>query len=151
MKNSHYAIIAVLIFLVGGGAFYGGMQYQKSQGGTGRGGANGQFRTFTGGNTQFAGRGGAQGGVANGEVLSTDDQGITLKLMDGGSKIVFFSASTTIGKTEAGSKDDLTAGTNVLVTGTPNADGSITANMVQIRPAGSPNVMMRFDNQAPRP
>lgn len=54
-------------------------------------------------------------------------------------------------KTETGSKADLTTGTNVLVTGTPNADGSLTANMVQIRPAGSPNVMMRFDNQAPRP
>ena len=128
MKNSHYAIIALLIILVGGGAFYGGMQFQKNQAG---------------------GRAVQVGGFTNGEILSTDEQGLTLKLMDGGSKVVFLSASTTISATANGTRDDLKPGTNVMITGTPNQDGSLTASMVQIRPAGAPEMrVMRFDGAA---
>lgn len=135
MKNSQYAIIAVLVILIGGGSFYGGTQYQKSKSSSGIG-RQGAFRA--GGPTGSAGGNRmAQGGFANGEIISTDDQGLTLKLTDGGSKIVFLSASTTIGKIDIGTKADLTQGLNVMVTGTTNQDGSITANSVQIRPAGT--------------
>lgn len=139
MKNSQYAIVAVLLIVVGAGAFYGGMQYQKSQspsfvrgaGNFQRGAAGQGAQAGAAGNARF--QGGAGGG-ASGSILSMDDKGITLKLRDGGSKIVYFSASTTVGKIDTGSKDDLKAGDNVTVMGTSNPDGSITASMVQIRP-----------------
>ncbi len=141
MKNTHYAIIAALILLIGGASFYGGIQYQKT-----RINPAGDRQNFgrpgglggPGGRGMQAGGNRAQGGFTNGEILSTDAQGMTLKLIDGGSKIIFFSASTTIGKMDTGTKDDLKQGSNVMITGTPNQDGSITANSVQIRPAGNP-------------
>jgi hypothetical protein len=148
MKNSHYAIIAVLIILVGGGSFYGGMQFQKTQNG-GRSANTMRVMGGAGGTFQAGGRAVQIGGFTNGEILSTDEQGLTLKLMDGGSKVVFLSASTTISTTANGTKDDLKPGTNVMITGTSNQDGSLTASMVQIRPAGAPEMRtMRFDGAA---
>lgn len=122
---------------VGGGAFYGGLQYAKASGPTARaaGGRMGTFAQRTGGPI---GAPGGQvrvfGGGTTGEILSKDDASMTLKLMDGGSKIVFFSASTTVGKMTSGTLEDLTQGTNVIVMGNANSDGSVTASQIQIRP-----------------
>lgn len=144
MKNSHYAIIAVLLVLVGGGAFYGGMQYQKSQAPSfARGGAAGAFQRGAGAGGAAGGAGAARfqggaGGNTSGSIVSMDDKSITLKLRDGGSKVVYFSASTTVGKIDNGTKDDLKAGDNVMVLGSANQDGSLTATMVQIRPDMAP-------------
>ncbi len=140
-----YILPLVIAFLaVGGCSFYGGMQYAKSSGDA-RGGARFQAGA-AGGNPQFqggafkTGAGGQgqvriMGGGTIGEVISKDDKSLTVKLMDGGSKIVFYSASTTVGKMSDGTLDDLSAGTNVSVMGTPNQDGSLTASQIQIRPA----------------
>ena len=71
-----------------------------------------------------------------GEITAKDDTGFTLKLRDGGSRIVFTASSTTVGKMSAGTLGDLADGNNVTVVGTPNADGSLTANTVRSgRPA----------------
>jgi len=132
-------VIGVLVALtvVGGGAFYGGMTFANSQMP-----ARGQFGTGQLiGNGQFPGggvRGGMNGGVTAGEIIAKDSTSITIKMQDGSTKIVLVGESTQVTKTTAGSLGDLSNGTNVIVTGSANSDGSLTAQSVQIRPAGSP-------------
>lgn len=77
---------------------------------------------------------GVQGGFIGGTVIARDGQSVTVKLQDGGSKIVFIGGSTQVAKTVSGSLADLAVGTNVMVTGSANPDGSVTAQSVQIRP-----------------
>ncbi|MBI2444481.1 MAG: hypothetical protein HYV42_04555 [Candidatus Magasanikbacteria bacterium] len=130
--------------VVGSASFYGGMKYAQSKiparmrGGAGENFPGAQF----GARGQRSGRLGAErtGGnrgdsLAAGEILAVDGQSLTVKLRDGGSKIIFFSASTTIGKITAGATSDLTAGTPVIINGSGNPDGSLTAANIQIRSA----------------
>ncbi len=88
-------------------------------------------------------------GAVFGTIIAKDANSITVQLGGGpnasstnagasGSKIVLLNANTEVGKTVAGSSGDLVVGQTVVVNGTPNSDGSITAAMVQIRPEGTP-------------
>jgi hypothetical protein len=121
--------IAVAI-VIAGASFWGGMIYGKSQ--NNRPG-------FNGGNSAISIRGNRQNvGLNSGEIISKDDKSITIKLVSGGSKIIFFSASTEIGKFVSGALSDLEVGKNVMVQGQSNSDGSITAQSIQIRPATNP-------------
>lgn len=139
-KNIFLAVISTAI-IAGGAAFYGGIKYgkggmpdfrsltpeQRQQrfqqlGIQGIGGTGGRFGNSTGNN------------FAVGEIISKDDKSITLKLRDGGSKIVFFSDSTEISKFADGDKNDLQVGKNILVNGKTNSDGSLTAQTIQLRP-----------------
>ncbi|MFA6160074.1 MAG: DUF5666 domain-containing protein, partial [Parcubacteria group bacterium] len=74
------------------------------------------------------------GGFINGKVTAKDDKSITVQAQDGSSKIVYFSNSTTIGKSIDGSATDLTVGNQVMVNGQTDASGIITAQIIQIRP-----------------
>jgi hypothetical protein len=74
------------------------------------------------------------GGFINGEVISKDDKTITIKSRDGSSKIVFYSQSTTLTKGMPVQITELNTGDSVMVNGTQNSDGSVTASNVQIRP-----------------
>lgn len=153
MNNKFIISLIICIITAGGLGFYGGMVYGKQQtapqlGAGGRGGNGGTFAAGQGrtGVGRFGGPGGngGAGGFSNGEIVSKDADSLTLKLMDGGSKIILMSSSTHIGKMTDGSANDLLAGTNVMVTGTTNTDGSITASNIQIRPAGSAGDAMIF-------
>jgi hypothetical protein len=143
MKNNTLIIACVLVAVVfGGGGFYGGMQYANAQRPSGAArfagatGANaGQFVRGQNGQNGQGGQRGGFGGGASGQVVSKDDKSLTLSIMGGGSKVVYYSASTTVNKTAAGSLDDVAQGSNVMVIGSSNADGSVTASMIQLRPA----------------
>ncbi|MDE1874611.1 MAG: hypothetical protein KGH68_00895, partial [Patescibacteria group bacterium] len=94
--------------------------------------------TFTfsrnGGAGGFAGR--MNGSGIAGTVIAKDSQSITVQAPDGsGSKIVFVNSSTQVFKTDQGSLNDIAVGANVVVAGSANSDGSVTAQSVQIRPA----------------
>lgn len=136
----HLVIIAVVVGVVAGAAgFFGGMKYQQSQRSaffTQMGNVNGGMMRGTTGtrNGSASPRLGGFRPVA-GEVIKSDDTSITVKLVDGSSKIVLITEKTDIRKTDQGDKSDLATGTQVAVFGSENADGSVTAQNVQINPA----------------
>lgn len=135
-------IIVIAVIVVGGGAFYGGMKYAQNK--TSSGFGQGGFKNFSGlspeeRQQQFkdtgAGFKGARmgGGLINGEVIAQGDKNITVKLKDGGSKIVFYSDATEVDKLVSSNLGDVQVGAVVLVSGQTNSDGSITAQSIQLR------------------
>ncbi|MDD2753722.1 MAG: DUF5666 domain-containing protein [Candidatus Portnoybacteria bacterium] len=132
MKNKTIiaGILCALIF--GAGGFFGGMKYQQGK-------TASLAQNFSGGQRQrgagnFSAGVNRNDGVAAGEIIAKDDKSVTIKLRDGGSRIVFYSASTQLQKTASASQDELAVGKQVVANGTANSDGSITASQVQIRP-----------------
>ncbi|MFA5996870.1 MAG: hypothetical protein WC791_00065 [Candidatus Paceibacterota bacterium] len=130
ITNVGILVVAVII------SFYAGTMYSKSSIP-----ARGQFGQpgMMGSGNQFGGQGGATrgmrgNGVVAGEIISKDATSITVKAPDGSSKIVLVSGTTQIAKSTTGTQADLATGTSVTVIGTTNADGSVTAQSVQIRP-----------------
>lgn len=135
MNQKSIIITIVVAVVIGGLAFFGGMQYQKGQTsaafGSGFGARQGGFAG------RFGGRAGMMGNGAmatSGKIVSTSGNSITVQLSDGSSKIVNFSSSTRIVKSQTGTPSDLTTGTQVAVFGTTNSDGSVTAENIQVNP-----------------
>ncbi len=128
--------MVIVAVIVGGICFYVGTKVGASSAAAARqAGFQGLARTGGGFGAGRTGGGNQAGGFAGGSVVSKDDKSITVSLMDGSSKIVFFSTTTEIMKSVQGLPADLTVGERVTVTGTANSDGSITAQSIQIRPA----------------
>lgn len=129
MKNN-YVVTVILVIVFAGAGFYGGIKYQQSQ----RASFNGQL-----GNSQTT-RQGLRNGDANrggfrpvaGEIISTDDKSITVKLQDDSSKIVLINGKTQINKAETVGKSELKVGERVSVFGSENKDGSINAQNIQL-------------------
>ncbi len=141
MNNKIIATIVAVAIAGGGIGFYSGTMYQRkalmaSEGqskgmGNFAGRSNGQAQT---GSAKSNGARTANGGIVSGQVTAKDDKSITIKDRTGSSKIVLYSGSTTVGKTVDGSASDLSTGENVMVNGTDNSDGSVTAENIQIIP-----------------
>ncbi len=137
MNKKTISIFIAAAVVVGAVLFYGGLKYGQNSGpkaaASQRAQVAGQFR---GAGDGFGGRrdgGLSNGDFVNGEIINQDDKSLTVKLRDGGSKLVFFSSATQVMKTVAGAIADLTIGQAVVVSGDTNADGSITAKVVQLR------------------
>ena len=127
----------LILIIVTCGVFYGGMKYGESKAAQGFG----QQKGFpsTGDTSPTGPMNGNLGNMARvgfttGEVISKDEESITIKLQDGGSKIIFFSDSTEISKTAEGSINDIEVGKQITVTGEQNSDGSYTAKTIQLSP-----------------
>jgi len=146
MKKQLPIIIAIVV--VGSGAFYGGIKYEKSKNPL----SNFSPQNFqnlspeqrqqflqgnVGGNLQKGSRNGS--GFLSGEVIAKDEQSLTIKMPDGGSKIVFFSDPTQISKTVDGTINDIEIGKQIMVSGEQNSDGSYTAQNIQIRQSSISN------------
>jgi len=141
MKKNLIYIIAGFI-IVAGASFYGGLKYGQTQKSTFAGGnfnleRQGNFMPANGSSQKTgspAGRVNTIGaGLINGEIISKDDKTLTVKLVDGNSKIILYSTSTAVGKSVEAKTEDLTSGQNISVMGRTNDDGSITAQNIQIK------------------
>ena len=122
-------ITIVLILVVGSGGFFAGMKYQQNKQST----SSRQLSGGTGGRTGMGNNRMGMRPVA-GEIISSDDKSVTVKLPDGSSKIIFLSDKTMINKATAGSKDDLKTGIKIAAFGTENADGTVAASNIQVNP-----------------
>ena len=89
--------------------------------------------------TGGAARAGASGaGLLSGTVATSDAGSITLNTRDGSSHVVLVTPSTTVSKSVSGSESDVTVGATVIVSGTTNSDGSVSATSIQLRPSAPP-------------
>lgn len=142
-KYVPYIVGTFAVVVCSGTAFLGGMKYQQIQGGMRMFG--GQMRLqLNQDDRQFrpGGMGQRQMGLGQGfrpitgEVLSLDEESLTVKMADGSSKIVLLSEAAVITKATNASKEDLKAGENITVFGTQNQDGSVTAQSVAVGEVG---------------
>lgn len=139
MDKKTIGVTTAIVVVVAIVAFYGGFLYGKNKGASfpkefANGAMSGQGRNFSdqaSGTGQRTARGNA---MTAGEIISRDDQSLTIKLTDGSSKIVLVSDKTTVTKSTDGSLTDCQTGENVMISGTTNTDGSISAQNIQIRP-----------------
>ncbi|MES2014552.1 MAG: DUF5666 domain-containing protein [Patescibacteria group bacterium] len=134
MEKNKKIIALIVVLLLIGASFYGGMLYGKSKIRP-AGFANVNGGQFIGGQRTGAGMRGISGFTV-GEIIAKDATSVTVKMPDGSSKIVLVSDTTKVLKSTDGSLNDLAVGTSVSVTGTANSDKSVTATSIQIRPAG---------------
>jgi len=136
-KRAIITIILIVIFSAVG--FFAGMKYQQSK-------QPAFLREFGRGQGVRTGQGNRQAfRPVNGEIISSDEKSITVKLQDGSSKIVLFSDKTEINKAASATKEDLKVGEKVAVFGSENSDGSVTAQNIQLNPT-----MNRMFNQGSR-
>lgn len=135
MKKILPVILALIA--VGVGSFLGGMKYGQSKIVTDEFAMGNDFvqgnrpAGLYGNGTSTRDRA-AIGGFTSGEIIANDGKSVTLKLSDGGSKIIFYSDITVISKSANGTKSDLKVGENIIVSGESNSDGSITAKSIQL-------------------
>ena len=146
MTKKLIPILIVFILVIGGGTFYGGMKYGQSKSPAGPLSQT-EFQDLRGLSSEerpqklqelganvgnFRGGGMRSEGAVEGEITDKGDNSITIKLPDGGSKIIFFSDSTKISKTTEGTIGDLETGKEIMVSGNQGSEGTITAEKIQI-------------------
>lgn len=140
-KNVMILVALVLIIFAAAGGFVGGMMYQKNQSPIfGMMGQNGSRQGEV-----FRGSSGQQNSnfrPVRGQVLSMDNNSLTVKMSDGSTKLVVLSSSTAFVQSTKASLSNLKTGDTVNVVGTQNSDGSLTAQDVQINPPQAQRPMM---------
>lgn len=137
MNKKTIAVLAISAVVIGAGAFFGGMKYEESQNlslyknFTGPMQGVGGNLTAKGSNMIGANRNGNSAVI--GEVIAKDNKSLTIKSGNNGSKIVFYSTSTQLQKTTDATLEEVVVGKQVMVSGTTNSDGSLTASQIQLR------------------
>jgi hypothetical protein len=159
MNYKHIAVTGAIITIALAGGFYGGMKFNQnkigrsvfsqersqqvgqdqSQRGNARGGMmdgqrGGQQPDSGNGPRGRMGQGGSGQGQdgLTGDVIAKDEKSITIKTVDGGSKIIFYADTTTIDKSVPSNISDVNVGQKVRVRGSINTDGSVAAQNIHM-------------------
>jgi len=126
--------VIVLCGAVGAGAFYGGTVYERQQV------ANVRNSFFNGRGGTGGGGGGGGGGFGGGGVFGT------VKAITGTTVLIStpqnvttvnLSDATTVMKTITGTVSDIQVGETITVRGQRDSSGNVTADSVQVLPAGT--------------
>jgi hypothetical protein len=131
----------IIVFTVGALCFYGGMKYSQNKTSTGTG-----INKNLGGpqNETPSGINGVQqnSGMISGKIIAVNENNITIESQDGSTKIITYSKSTEVNKTEIASTDDFEIGETVNINGVLNEDGGIIAETIQLNPIekGKPGI-----------
>lgn len=143
-KKTIVIIAAALIVISGITGFLVGKNTAKPKFNKNQIGLNGQFpgNNFSGGSRMTRGGNFGSTGMFQGEVLSKDASGITLKLNDGDSKVIIVPESANVYKMGKAAINDIEVGQSVSISGKQNEDGSVECRSIQIQ-EGTPA------NQAP--
>lgn len=120
------AVIALIIGFLGGHFLLGGASKTSSLPGGSAGFSRGANDARTMG-----------GGFLAGTVAKQDSGSITVNTRDGSSHVILLTPDTTVSKSVNGTLKDIATGSDVIVSGTTNSDGSVSASLIQLRPAGS--------------
>jgi len=136
MKKHFFCLLSIAI--VGVLAFFAGLMLGKNQASQT---AQPDFGSFANSqqlhdpSVRFNQPGGqANSAVISGEIISKDESNLTIKLLEGGSQIIYISGSTFFNKTLESSLSDFSVGEQISVIGQTNDDGSVVAQSVQTRP-----------------
>jgi len=126
LKSNKQLIItfAIVIVFTGIGYFAGTKTSQNK-------GPGGMAGIKTTGNNN---RAGGMGGNITGEISSADEKSLTIKMTNGSSKIVLLTEKTSVNKATEAAVSDLKVGEKVVIFGSTNTDGSVTAQNVQLNP-----------------
>ena len=132
--NKTVIITGIIILTVGAVSFYAGTIYHKAQRPSGRFFQEQQQGDGQNQNRRFGANGNQR--AVRGEIINADDKSITVKMQDGSSKIILLSDNTSVIEATETSKQALQTGKQVMVFGSNNPDGSITAQNIQLNPQG---------------
>ena len=141
-KKNTIGLVLLGVVLVAG-SFYAGTAYGKGKASVAATSGRGGFSQAGGARGGFGG-----GGSVLGQIIAKDATSITVALRTGGAagssataatgtKIVFYTDQTPVVKTVNGTPDDLAVGTQVVIMGSANSDGSVTASSIQVRPSAN--------------
>lgn len=136
--------VVIAAVIAGGLGFYVGTRYPA-------GTVSGTYLYGGTGSSVRSNHGNSGGvGAVTGSIVSEDAQGVIIKLPNGNTQIVFVSTTTPVLKSVQGSISDLSVGQNVVISGTTNPDGSLTAEDVRVRPAGTSTPFVRYQQSQSR-
>ncbi len=129
--NKKIVSTAVIALVIGFGAGYvihtAPAQTQNTRGNFA--GANGDMIR--------GGTGGGAGGFLTGTIAAKDAGSITINTRDGSSHVVLITPATSVSKSVTGALGDVSVGSTIIVSGMTNSDGSVSATLIQLRPATS--------------
>lgn len=128
--NKEKIVLGIIVVVLMTASFYSGVRYGGKKSVT----PFGQGDRLMTNSAQRNGSRTAFGGAIMGDIIAKDQTSITIKTREGSSRIVFFATSTQISKSSTSTADDLDIGASVTVNGSSNTDGSLNAQMIQIRP-----------------
>ncbi len=129
MQHKKFDLVTLIIVTISMGiaGFFWGLLYQKNKGIKSQMGEMGrQVRGMTKQRSGFQGK-----QSVSGEVVSVDENTITVKTSDGGSKVIVYTNDIKVDKTTEGAIADVVTGTNITTFGS-ESNGTVVAERISV-------------------